>query len=1069
MSIDSAWMELDSDATTQTDALSFLERSRSEPTDLGEQAMNSATRIGRFRVLDVIGQGGMGRVYAAYDPQLDRRVALKVLLEPESSRGRPRLVREAHALAKLSHPNVVAVHEVGLVGQQCFVAMEHVRGMTLRQWLEENPRAQRNMKPALELLLQAGRGLAAAHAAGIVHRDFTPRNVLIGADGRVRVADFGLARYARKAEFPVDSPPDAKSRSGVPTPDETLTRTGSVAGTLAYMAPEQLRGEAIDDKADQFAFCSVAWEMVFGTRPFDAKTPAERLALITEGEPHRGAGANVSNRVERLLLRGLRGDPSARHTSMEALLAQLEPEVAGGRTARRRVAIVMAGGMLGIGALAVSLVRSDDAASQVCTGAASHLAGVWDESHRMAVRDAILGSELSYAPGVWERTHTTLEQYANDWVNMHTEACEATAVRHEQSEPVMELRMGCLRRAQQDLEAVVFVLADADAQVVEVAHDLTGGLHPLSRCADVDALQADVEPPTVEQAQAVEAVRGILATVRAQTEAGRYEQADRDLARAEEQIGALDYEPVRIELDLEAGSLFDRRGKYEESESRYRQALDLASRRRDLEAMQAASSELLWVVGYRTENFEAGLTFQELALRLARPDTSQEARAHRSLGQVFASQGRHEEAERELVRALSLQQKLVGDGHPTLATLHNALGSLWRAQGQYEKSEREYVRAVTIWENGLGADHPSVASARNNLGRILDDQGRYREAEREYRRALKIREQALNPDHPYLASSHFSLGQVSRNQGRFEEAKREYRLALEIWKEALGSEHATLAYAHNNLGICFLEQGRYQEAEQAHHRALAIRVKALGENHPRVADSYNNLGVVGYHAGRFDEAELAYQRALAIGSEKLGPEHPDIADLHNNLAEVYHAQEEYDEAERSNRLALAIYEKSGMHDSPRAASTHTNLGILFHTLGQHGLAETELRRAVEILEREHGVDHPRVAVNLAHLALVHLAQKRHELAIETAKRALAIGTASQMQPKELGASRFALARALWNSKRDRPRARELARQALRDYDASQSSTVKKEAEKVTVWLTNHDPTFQRLAQLQTTP
>ncbi len=270
--------------------------------------------VGRFVVLSRLGEGGMGVVYAAQDPQLGRKVAIKLLPEAAGGAGAERLLREAQALARLSHPNVVGVHEAGLSEGHVFVVMELVDGVTLGNWLLQQRRSQREV---LERFLAAGEGLAAAHAIGITHRDFKPDNVLVGHDGRVRVADFGLARLSDSAWGSATQPAD-------PGSPLLVTQTGAVVGTPAYMAPEQFLGQPADARADQFSFCVALWEALYGARPFSGLSTAALQRSVTQGEitqPPREA--RVSRKLRGLLTRGLAVDPVARHLSLRALLSEL--------------------------------------------------------------------------------------------------------------------------------------------------------------------------------------------------------------------------------------------------------------------------------------------------------------------------------------------------------------------------------------------------------------------------------------------------------------------------------------------------------------------------------------------------------------------------------------------------------------------------------------------------------------------------------------------------------------------------------------------------------------------------
>lgn len=282
-----------------------------------------ADTIGRFAVLSVLGEGGMGTVYAAFDDQLDRRIAVKVVKGTASEATRRRMLREAQAMAKLAHPNVVPVFEVGEDGGEIFVAMEYVKGHTLRQWREQ----QEHEWPAVvAMYLQAGAGLAAAHDAGLVHRDFKPDNAVVGTDGRVRVLDFGLA--ARHGEA-LRTDDESTMTPGPKTPalDTPLTETGARVGTPAYMAPEQLAGSVADHRSDQFSFCVALWEALYGKRPFSAGIPAALFTKIAHREYDEPDPGDVPVALRRVLAQGLECAPEDRWPDMHALLAALDPFV----------------------------------------------------------------------------------------------------------------------------------------------------------------------------------------------------------------------------------------------------------------------------------------------------------------------------------------------------------------------------------------------------------------------------------------------------------------------------------------------------------------------------------------------------------------------------------------------------------------------------------------------------------------------------------------------------------------------------------------------------------------------
>jgi serine/threonine protein kinase len=289
-------------------------------------------RIGRYHVLRRLGEGGMGVVYTAFDEELGRRVAVKLLHpdQKDDSELRARILREAQSLARVSAPNVVHVYEVGEVAGKLFIAMEFVDGQTLSQWQQEK---RRSWQEILRMYSEAGQGLLDAHEAGLVHRDFKPDNVLIGADGRPRVADFGLARFQQAngtSELrPNEAAPARESAERPITQSDSaalrlLTQVGVVMGTPLYMSPEQHLGQAADSKSDQFSFCVALYEALYQQHPFPGSTVQALASATVLGRiRERPASTNVPAPVHHAILRGLARDPQQRFPSMRELLEVL--------------------------------------------------------------------------------------------------------------------------------------------------------------------------------------------------------------------------------------------------------------------------------------------------------------------------------------------------------------------------------------------------------------------------------------------------------------------------------------------------------------------------------------------------------------------------------------------------------------------------------------------------------------------------------------------------------------------------------------------------------------------------
>jgi tetratricopeptide (TPR) repeat protein/predicted Ser/Thr protein kinase len=738
---------------------------------LAETQPMAAACIGRYSVLREIGRGGMGVTYMAYDEELDRKVAIKLvrseLLGADSQR---RLRREAQALARFTHPNIVAVHDVGVHHGQPFIAMEFVRGQTLSAWLAAQP--PHAWAEVLSVFCQAGEGLRAAHAAGLVHRDIKPANIMVGDDGRVRVLDFGLARHEMFGDEQVDtSTREALALHG----DVQLTQTGMLLGTLVYMAPEHLEYGIADARSDQFAFCVSLFEALYGRQPFQGTTPRERLAVMRRGTLTEVPGKSpVPGWLHGVIVRGLAFAPEQRWPSMDALLVELAREPAQIRRRRRWIAGGLGAGAVALaGALIVGGLVAEDRRAAVCSGAQAQVSEVWGQAQQAAIEQAMLATGVPYARDTWQRTRALLDRYAAEWAAAHTDACEATAVRQEQSEEVLDQRMQCLARRRRSLRALAGELGRIDAASIAQAIQAASRLPLVASCGDPAYLSSRVEPPRDPAvAGQVDSIESALTRAEQLHELGRFDEGLVVAHAAFESAGGAGYPPIEGSARLHLGTLQLATAAYQPAEDNLREAYFIARTTGDHDMALRAATQLVYLLGFHVSRLgDAGEWSRHVQAELPWVSAEEEqASSLNTLGGLAFLQGKHQEAIALCQRALIVWEQVLGPGHPRVTHALGNLGVVLHAQGKYAEATELHRRSLAIIEMALGAEHPSVTYSLNNLAASLYLQGARAEAAGAYRRALAVGEQAVGREHPLLGDLLVGLALTSLDDQRAAEA-----------------------------------------------------------------------------------------------------------------------------------------------------------------------------------------------------------------------------------------------------------------------------------------------------------
>lgn len=920
----------------------------------GEDTLSPGTVIGRYVLVSRLGAGGMGEVWAGYDPELDRRIALKLLLRHRrTERARLRLLREAQALAKLSHPNVVAVFDVGTWRGQVWIAMEFVDGRTLGEWAA--PRRHR-WREVLDVVRSAGRGLAAAHAKGLVHRDLKPDNVMVDSEGRARVMDFGLARASEDLDEvsldadPTSADPRPEDSSDERLLDSTLTIAGAMMGTPAYMAPELFSGAEAGARADQFAYCVTVWEVLFGERPFAGNTVHEIALAITAGDRREPTTeVHAPTWVRRVIERGLATEPSERWESMDALLDALDRD-----PARRRRAGSVALALVGVLAAAIGWQRLERSrVADDCARDGEALAQVWSEDARTRTRAAFLATDLAYAEETWSKTAVRLDGYVEDWSRLRESVCRETRVLGTRSEPSLDRAEACLEERRAALASLVESLEVADAARVRGAISSVASLPPVGQCTDDAWLSARLPPPDDPIATAeVARIRTGLSRVGVLVDSGRLDDARTEVEALRVRAEAIGWPPIVAEVDVVAGMTYSRGGDYELARTTLERAFVSAARAGHDEVAASAAGWLVHVVGGQQADHELGLQWGTVGAvfvsRAGAEGSLTEARLFNALGLVERERGEIESAREYTVAAHDIWAELLGERSPQVAAALNNIGSLHNSLGERDTALDYYERSLSMRGEVLGAHHPDLASVLNNIGNVHLARGDYQAAYTTYTRAFEIREAAYGREHPATAFSMNNVGTAALRLGRYDEAVSTLKETAAIRESVLGPEHPHLATTLHNLGFTYLEMREPEQALPQLERSATILEVAYGSQHVRYANALDGVGRALAGLGRYEEAIDRFDRALAL-LEGAGREDSGTANTLVAQAQALASAGRWDDARAAVDRALDIF--AAGEPTPREwGAAQFALARVLWAEGAYDEAERARERAVESSE-----------------------------------------------------------------------------------------------------------------------
>lgn len=909
------------------------------------QPAPDVVHVGRYQLGRRLGSGAMGMVFEAHDPQLHRSVAIK-LLHPHVAEGPEgaRLLREARSMAQLAHPNVVTVHDAGRAGRQVFVAMERVDGVTLGAWLKQHARGRDAL---LKVFVQAGRGLEAAHAVGIVHRDFKPENVMLGSDGRARVADFGLARPSvRWVAGHDESAPAMQATMTI----DGLTREGAVVGTPAYMAPEQWNGALADARSDQFAFCVALYEALVGSRPFQGRTLPALATEVTHGRL-QPMPRSVPGWLREALQTGLQVDPHRRHPSMSALLRVLERDRGLGRRSAAVLGAMAIGAAATVGVLRwmaqesvapptadpVALVEPVPPSPAVapgpdvaCETRAQTVDGAWNEPRRVALIGALRRTDTR--DDVESRTVPLLDRWAQDYAALARPLCDPSA-----APDLATVQTRCLARARAEFDALVATATQQNAQALgRAAASAAYQLPDVAACGRQPRLLTLPPPAPTTQLGRVKLAAADIAGARALSWLGSFTKARTMAAASVDQARAIGHGPLLADALLAYGEILEMRHEVGEAIEALIEAVTVAEGAEAAWARGRAATRLLRLHGADQTNVTNLERWRRVTgafvERLGDPFITAEVMLAEA--DAVAGLGEFDNARALLGSTLELHEKLYGETHPAVAGVHLRLARVALALEQPSKAGEHAHRALTISEATLGRHDLQTVAAVRVAAQVALAEAQLEDAEALARRSVDDLDLFSTPRHDLdRGTGMLLLGDILVARGDRDAAKEAYGAA-----KVLHYVGRWRAYPLLRLSSWARTGGDTKGARDLAREGLAILEAELEPTDVRLADGLRALADAQRDHGDFDGARQTLRAVLAIVDAQVGFG-PMKSRCLQDLAVVEVAAGELEAALKLRDDAHVPFSSAYGQDSPQVAEAVLIRADLAWELGKRDYAK----------------------------------------------------------------------------------------------------------------------------------
>ena len=870
----------------------------------------------------------MGEVYLADDPDLERDIAIKRILpelvNPGDSTGAyTRLLREAQAMAQVSHNNVVRVFDVEATDDELFIAMEYLGGGTLSTWLRSDTHSWHEI---LSMFCSVGCGLAAAHAAGLVHRDFKPSNVLIDHDKTPKVSDFGLARPIAVVHRDSHRPPLWTPSGLLGT---QMTETGEAVGTPAYMAPEQQLARPVDHRADQFSFCVAMFRALFGVDPFPGQSSAERLTLMRDRgpapiPPPKSIPRRDFERVHSALTKGLSAEPNDRWPSMEQLLSALR----GPRIRSRRRRAVVAGGALIALAISVSVLATRRSETgQLCTFGEREIASVWNHDRHAHLERAFTSLNPNNGGQAIAALAPQLDAYAHRWARTHRETCLATRQLGTQSHKDMERRIRCLGRLKVRLDAFVQLLSAPENMTIAQAPMQMQTMPSPNSCAK--PLHLPTPPPGLSPSRRKQLEHTIAALKPHVSSYGAQHALPRAIDLLQ-QTRDTQYPPLIAEAALLVGQLYDYAAQYSKAEAHYHLAVT-----------------------------QADLGEHDIV----------KAQAYVELISISTEHGRFDEAKNWAQYARAAISRSGTAEHPILtARLEGELAIVARDQGDAKRALHHAHLVIRILNDANMSETPHMATARGELGKIYYGVLRdYAKAYQEFEAAHQLYGATLGANHPEVGYAAAQMADTRELQpGGTDDALALSRKAIATLEHFFGPDHVHIADVYAGHASILERVGRTTEAVALMKRAVALDRKQYAEDHALLHVSLGFAGMLYARAGEHKLAVSTLEEAIAIAEKQdKGRDEADVTGLLFALSTERAREGRYEDALHLLHRAMKIIDKYLSPNATERADTLTQIGVVLLKKGDPAAAVAQLEKAMEVRRAQNAAGEPVVRTMFA--------------------------------------------------------------------------------------------------------